>query len=60
MSNLNPDDLNAINIMSTMSIGLGVSFMLGAIASYMISAKLGLLEQPARRPSSVVEPPASS
>jgi len=60
ISSLNPDDLNAINIMSAMSIGLGVSFILGAVASYMISAKLGLLEQPARRPSSVVEPPASS
>lgn len=59
MSNLNPDDYNAINIMSAMSIGLGVSFILGAFASYMISTKLGLLEQPARR-SPTVEPPASS
>jgi hypothetical protein len=60
MSNLNPDDYNAINILSAIAIGLGVSFILGAAASYMISSRLGLLEQPARRPSSVVEPPASS
>jgi len=58
---LSPEDYNAINFMSAIAIGLGISFILGAIASYMISAKLGLLEQAAaRRSSSIVEPPTSS
>ena len=61
-SRLSPDDLVTLNILSVIGIGLGVSFILGAVASFMISAKLGLIDQPApaRRQTSIVEPPSSS
>jgi hypothetical protein len=59
---LNNEDLVALNILSVVGIGLGVSFILSAAASFMISARLGLIDQPApaRRPPSVVEPPSST
>jgi hypothetical protein len=59
---LTPDDIITFNIFSVMGIGLGISLIVGAAASFMISAKLGLIEQPApvRRPPSVVEPPSST
>jgi hypothetical protein len=59
-SQLTPADVSGLNLASVVSIGLGISFVLGAAASYMISAKLGLLEEPARRPPSNIEPPAST
>ncbi|HET9217232.1 MAG TPA: hypothetical protein VFR18_09655 [Terriglobia bacterium] len=54
---LTPDDVSGIHILSVLAIGLGISFIVGAATSYMISAKLGLLEQPVRRQPSSVEPP---
>ena len=54
---LSPDDISGIHILSVVAIGLGISFIVGAATSYMISAKLGLLEQPVRRQPSSVEPP---
>jgi hypothetical protein len=60
MEGLQPGELGALNLLSVLGIGLGISFILGAAASYMISAKLGLLEEPARRPPSNIEPPAST
>jgi hypothetical protein len=60
MDGLQPGELGALNLLSVVGIGLGISFILGAAASYMISAKLGLLEEPARRPPSNIEPPAST
>jgi hypothetical protein len=57
---LQPGELGAMTLISVVAIGLGISFILGAAASYMISAKLGLLEQPVRRPPSNIEPPAST
>lgn len=59
---LGPEDLVTLNIFSVVAIGLGVSFILGAAASFMISARLGLIEPPvpARRPPSIVEPPPST
>ena len=59
---LNNEDLVALNILSVVGIGLGVSFILSAAASFMISARLGLIDPPAppRRPPSVVEPPSST
>ena len=61
-SALGPEELVTLNIFSVVAIGLGVSFILGAAASFMISARLGLIEPPApaRRPPSVVEPPPST
>jgi hypothetical protein len=59
-SQLSPDDVSALRILSVLGIGLGISFVAGAFTSYMISAKLGLLEQPVRRPPSNVEPPMST
>jgi len=60
MEGLQPGELAAMNLLSVVGIGLGISFILGAAASYMISAKLGLLEEPVRRPPSNIEPPAST
>jgi hypothetical protein len=57
---LTAGDVSALNLSSVVGIGLGISFVLGAAASYMISSKLGLLEEPARRPPSNIEPPAST
>ena len=57
---LTPGDVSALNLSSVVGIGLGISFILGAATSYMISAKLGLLEEPARRLPPNVEPPAST
>ena len=59
---LQPEDLVTLNIFSVVAIGLGVSFIIGAAASFMISARLGLIEPPApaRRPPSIVEPPPST
>ena len=57
---LQPGEVGAMTLFSVVAIGLGISFILGAIASYMISAKLGLLEEPGRRPQSNIEPPAST
>jgi hypothetical protein len=57
---LQPGESGVVHFMSAVAIGLGISFILGAVASYMISAKLGLLEEPARRPPSNIEPPAST
>ena len=54
---LSPDDISGIHILSVLAIGLGISFIVGAATSYMISAKLGLLEQPVRRLPTSVEPP---
>ena len=54
---LSPGDISGIHILSVLAIGLGISFIVGAATSYMISAKLGLLEQPVRRQPSSVEPP---
>jgi hypothetical protein len=54
---LSPDDMSGLHILSVVAIGLGISFIVGAATSYMISAKLGLLEQPVRRQPSSVEPP---
>ena len=54
---LSPDDISGIHILSVLAIGLGISFIVGAATSYMISAKLGLLEQPVRRQPTSVEPP---
>jgi len=61
-SRLTPDDLVTLNIMSVIGIGLGISFILGAAVSFMISAKLGLIDQPVppRRQTSIVEPPSST
>ena len=61
-SALGPEELVTLNIFSVVAIGLGVSFILGAAASFMISARLGLIEPPvtARRPPSIVEPPPST
>jgi hypothetical protein len=56
---LQPEEMGFMNLISWVGIGLGISFILGAVASYMISAKLGLLENP-RRPPSNIEPPAST
>lgn len=56
-SQLSPDDVSGIHILSVLAIGLGISFIVGAATSYMISAKLGLLEQPVRRQPTSVEPP---
>jgi hypothetical protein len=56
---LQPEEMGFMNLISWVGIGLGISFILGAVASYMISAKLGLLETP-RRPPSNIEPPAST
>ena len=60
MEGLQPGELAAMNLLSVVGIGLGISFILGAAASYMISAKLGLLEEPVRRPPSNIDPPAST
>jgi len=60
MEGLQPGELAAMNLLSVVGIGLGISFILGAAASYMISAKLGLLEEPVRRPPSNIEPPTST
>ena len=60
MEGLQPGELAAMNLLSVVGIGLGISFILGAAASYMISAKLGLFEEPVRRPPSNIEPPAST
>ena len=57
---LQPGESGVLNLMSAVAIGLGISFLLGAVASYMISAKLGLLEEPIRRSPSNIEPPAST
>lgn len=57
---LQPGEVGAMTLFSVVAIGLGISFILGAVASYMISAKLGLLEEPGRRPPSNIEPPAST
>lgn len=61
-SGLTQDDAITLNLFSVVAIGLGVSFILGAAASFMISAKLGLIEQPseARRPPTVAGPPSST
>ena len=56
---LTPEDVSGLHILSVVAIGLGISFIVGAATSYMISAKLGLLDQPVRRPSSI-EPPTST
>jgi len=60
MEGLQAGELAAMNLLSVVGIGLGISFILGAAASYMISAKLGLLEEPVRRPPSNIEPPTST
>jgi len=60
MEGLQPGEMAAMNLLSVVGIGLGISFILGAAASYMISAKLGLLEEPIRRSPSNIEPPAST
>jgi hypothetical protein len=39
MEGLQPGELAAMNLLSVVGIGLGISFILGAAASYMISAK---------------------
>ena len=57
---LSAGDISAMNVMSIVAMGLGISFILGAGTSYMISAKLGLLEQPVRRPPSNVDTPTST
>ena len=57
---LSADDVSGIHIISVVAIGLGISFIVGAATSYMISAKLGLLDQPVRRQPSNVEPPMST
>jgi hypothetical protein len=59
---LTPEDLVTVNILSVIGIGLGISFILGAAASFMISARLGLIDQqaPPRRQTSIVEPPSST
>jgi hypothetical protein len=57
---LSAPDVSAMNVMSIVAIGLGISFILGAGTSYMISAKLGLLEQPVRRPPSNIDTPTST
>jgi hypothetical protein len=49
-----------LHVLSVIGIALGISFMLGAAASYMISEKLGLLEQQSRQHRDYPEPPASS
>ena len=56
---LAPPDISAMNVMSIVAMGLGISFILGAGTSYMISAKLGLLE-PVRRPPSNIDTPTST
>ena len=57
---LQPAEQGVMTLISVLGIGLGISFVIGAIASYMISAKLGLLEESARRSPSNIEPPAST
>jgi hypothetical protein len=59
---LTPDDLVTLNILSVVGIGLGVSFIVGAAASFVISAKLGLIDHaaPPRRTTSIIEPPSST
>jgi len=57
---LQPGEVGAMTLVSVVGIGLGISFILGAAASYMISAKLGLLEEPIRRAPSNIAPPSST